>query len=577
MAIGEALTNIAAAPIEKIQNIKLSANWMVPAGEPGENANLYDTCRAIAMELCPALGISIPVGKDSMSMQTIWQDEHSHKVVAPLSLIISAFAPVSDASRTLTPELQNRNETRLWLLAPEAGKTRLGASIYAQVHQQLGTTPPDIDSPENLRGFFNFIQAANQQCLLLAYHDRSDGGLITTLCEMAFTARCGLSIDLGDDTNASDALLFNEELGAVIQTLDADRPSLLALAKAHGVEHCLQQIGRPQAGEQITISHQGTTVLNASRVELHRTWSETTWKMQSLRDHPDCAQQEYDRILDTKDPGLCADINFELQSAMINSGTLPRMAILREQGVNGQIEMAAAFDRAGFDAVDVTMSDLVDGRHVLNEFQGFVACGGFSFGDVLGAGEGWAKSILFNQVLRDQFEAYLASQNHLVLGVCNGCQMLAALSDIIPGTDHWPHFVRNRSEQFEARYVMTEVLDSPSLFFSGMAGSKIPVAIAHGEGRAEFKSKQHADAFIESSLTSLRYIDNAGAVTEQYPVNPNGSRAGITGITNTSGQVTLMMPHPERTTRTVNHSWAPQNWGNLSPWMQLFYNARKQF
>ncbi len=577
MAIGEALSNIAAAPIENIQDIKLSANWMVPAGEPGENANLYDTCKAIAMELCPALGISIPVGKDSMSMQTIWQNEHEHKVVAPLSLIISAFAPVSDASRTLTPELQNKNDTRLWLLAPEAGQARLGGSIYAQTHQQLGDTPPDVDSPDKLKGFFNFIQAANQQGLLLAYHDRSDGGLITSLCEMAFAARCGLNIDLGADSHASDEILFNEELGAVFQALNSDQSSLLALAKEHGIADCLQQIGRPQDGEQITVSHQGKTVLDVSRVDLHRTWSETTWKMQSLRDHPDCAQQEYDRILNTEDPGLSAEISFELQAPAINKGSAPRMAILREQGVNGQIEMAAAFDRAGFDAVDVTMSDLVDGRHVLNEFQGFVACGGFSFGDVLGAGEGWAKSILFNQGLRDQFEAYLASENNLALGVCNGCQMLAALSDIIPGTDHWPHFVRNRSEQFEARYVMTEVLDSPSLFFSGMAGSKIPVAIAHGEGRAEFRSAEHADAFIASSLTSLRYVDNNGAVTEQYPINPNGSRAGITGITNTSGQVTLMMPHPERTTRSVNHSWAPENWGSLSPWMQLFYNARKQF
>jgi len=566
-----------APSIEDIQDIKLSANWMVPAGEPGENANLYDTCKAIAMELCPALGISIPVGKDSMSMQTIWKDEHDHKVVAPLSLIISAFAPVSDASRTLTPELQNRDNTRLWLIQPEAGQARLGGSIYAQTYQQLGDTPPDVDSPAKLKGFFNFIQEANAAGLLLAYHDRADGGLITTLCEMAFAARCGLDIDLGDGDENSDALLFNEELGAVIQTLNTDQNALRALAEKHSISECLQDIGRPQTGVLISVVHRDKPVLDISRVDLHRAWSETTWKMQSLRDHPDCAQQEYDRILDTQDPGLSADIHFELQAPAINTGVAPRMAILREQGVNGQIEMAAAFDRAGFDAVDVTMSDLVDGRHVLNEFQGFVACGGFSFGDVLGAGEGWAKSILFNQSLRDQFEAYLASENNLTLGVCNGCQMLAALSDIIPGTEHWPHFVRNRSEQFEARYVMTEVLDSPSLFFKGMAGSKIPVAIAHGEGRAEFRSVEHADAFIASQLTSLRYVDNNGAVTEQYPLNPNGSRAGITGITNLSGQVTLMMPHPERTTRTVNHSWAPQDWGQLSPWMQLFYNARKQF
>ena len=577
MAIGEALTNIAAAPIENIQDIKLSANWMVPAGEPGENANLYDTCQAIAMELCPALGISIPVGKDSMSMQTIWQDEHQHKVVAPLSLIISAFAPVTDARRTLTPELQNEADTRLWLLAPETGSSRLGGSIYAQIYQQLGDTPPDVNSPDKLKGLFNFIQAANREDLLLAYHDRSDGGLVTTLLEMAFASRCGISVDLGNNTDASDALLFNEELGVVIQARNSDRLRLLALAEEHGLSDCLSDIGLPQAGEQITICHNDQTILDVSRVDLHHAWSETTWKMQSLRDHPDCADQEYARLLDTNDRGLYADVRFELQAPMLSKRTAPRMAILREQGVNGQIEMAAAFDRAGFDAVDVTMSDLVDGRHVLAEFQGFVACGGFSFGDVLGAGEGWAKSILFNTALREQFEAYLASKNNLALGVCNGCQMLAALSDIIPGTDHWPHFVRNRSEQFEARYVMTEVIDSPSVFFSGMAGSQIPVAIAHGEGRVEFKSQAQADAFIASQLTSLRYVGNDGAVTEQYPANPNGSRAGITGITNTSGGVTLMMPHPERTTRTVNHSWAPTDWGTLSPWMQLFYNARKQF
>ncbi len=577
MAIGEALTNIAAAPIENIQDIKLSANWMVPAGEPGENANLYDTCKAIAMELCPALGISIPVGKDSMSMQTIWQDEHQHKVVAPLSLIISAFSPVTDASRTLTPELQNQPDTGLWLLAPETGSSRLGGSIYAQINQQLGDTPPDVDSPEKLKGLFNFIQEANQQQLLLAYHDRSDGGLLSCLCEMAFASRCGLSIDLGDTETANDALLFNEELGVVFQARNRDQAQLLELAKQHGLQECLSHIGQPQAGQQIVFRQQDQIILDTSRVELHRAWSETTWKMQSLRDHPECADQEYKRLLDTSDTGLYADVHFELQAPMLNKGGAPRMAILREQGVNGQIEMAAAFDRAGFDAVDVTMSDLVDGRHVLNEFQGFVACGGFSFGDVLGAGEGWAKSILFNASLREQFEAYLASENNLALGVCNGCQMLAALSDIIPGTDHWPHFVRNRSEQFEARYVMTEVVDSPSLFFKGMAGSQIPVAIAHGEGRAEFSSKEHADAFIASQLTSLRYVGNDGHVTEQYPLNPNGSRAGITGITNASGRVTLMMPHPERTTRTVNHSWAPADWGALSPWMQLFYNARKQF
>jgi phosphoribosylformylglycinamidine synthase len=577
MAIGESLTNIAAAPIESIRNIKLSANWMVPAGEPGENANLYDTCHAIAMELCPALGISIPVGKDSMSMQTVWQDRFEHKVVAPLSLIISAFAPVTDARRTLTPEIQDKADTSLWLLDLGGAQHRLGGSIYAQVHQQLGDTPPDVDDPEKLKGLFNFIQASNAQNLLLAYHDRSDGGVISTLCEMAFSARCGLDIDFGDKSFDGGALLFNEELGAVIQVLDANQAALIALAKINGIDSCLQRIGQHHSGERIIVRHQGNTLLDLSRVTLHRAWSETTWKMQSLRDHPECAQQEYERILDTRDPGLHASVKFELQAPMSNLGAKPKMAILREQGVNGQIEMAAAFDRAGFRAVDVTMSDLVDGRHVLEEYQGFVACGGFSFGDVLGAGEGWAKSILFNNQLRDQFEHYLASDNNLALGVCNGCQMLASLADIIPGTDNWPHFVRNRSEQFEARYVMAEVVASPSIFFTGMAGSRLPVPVAHGEGRTEFKSGEAADAFLVSQRISLRYVDNQGKPTERYPANPNGSRAGITGITNYSGQVTLIMPHPERTTRSVNHSWAPGGWGELSPWMQLFFNAREQF
>ncbi len=577
MAVGEALTNIAAAPIDNIREIKLSANWMVPAGEPGENANLYDTCRAIAMELCPALGVSIPVGKDSMSMQTVWQDEHAHKVVAPLSLIISAFAPVSDARRTLTPQLQHVDDSRLWLIDLGAGKNRLGGSIFAQVHQQLGDTPPDVDDPEALKGLFNFIQAANVEGMLLAYHDRADGGLFATLCEMAFASRCGLEIDLGDADTDIEALLFNEELGAVIQVREAHSEALQKLAGQHGITALLTPIGRHQAGERVRIQHQGETRLDISRIELHRAWSETTWKMQGLRDHPECAQQEYDRLLDRRDPGLHAELNFELNAPVINTGTRPKMAILREQGVNGQIEMAASFDRAGFDAVDVTMSDLVDGRHQLSEYHGFVACGGFSFGDVLGAGEGWAKSILFNDRLRQQFADYFASGNNIALGVCNGCQMLASLADIIPGTRHWPHFVRNRSEQFEARYVMAEVVDSPSVFFKEMAGSRLPIAVAHGEGRAEFADDAHARAFMQSGRTSLRYVDNYGQPTEIYPANPNGSREGITGITNDSGLVTLMMPHPERTTRTANHSWAPADWGELSPWMQLFYNARRQF
>ncbi len=585
MAIGEALSNIAAASIGQISDIKLSANWMVPAGERGEDANLYDTVEAIAMQLCPALDISIPVGKDSMSMQTVWSDKGQHKVVSPMSLVISAFAPVVDARRTLTPQLQvdlrtKHDDKPLWLVDLGAGKNRLGGSVYAQVHSQLGDDCPDVDEPQHLKGFFNFIQAANAQSLLLAYHDRSDGGLFATLAEMAFTTRCGLDIELGCSNDDAVATLFNEELGAVLQTSAQDSEALQALAAKHGIDALLKPIGFAKASKEISIQCQEQEVIHASRIDLHRAWSETTYKMQSLRDSPICAQQEYDRLLDKADSGLFSELSFKLQppALAILKGQQPKVAILREQGVNGQIEMAAAFDRAGFEAIDVTMSDLVDGRQRLDSFQGFVACGGFSFGDVLGAGEGWAKSILFNAAVRDQFAAYLQRDDRFALGVCNGCQMLATLREIIPGTEHWPTFVRNESEQFEGRYVMTKVAPSPSLFFEGMSGSVIPVAVAHGEGRAVFTDKEQQQAFKTAGQHCLEFVDYRGKVTEQYPANPNGSPHGITGITNDSGLVTLMMPHPERTTRTVNHSWTPEDWAKnkdgLSPWMQMFYNAR---
>ncbi len=581
MAIGEALTNIASAAIDDIQQVRLSANWMVPAGAPGEDANLYDTVEAIALELCPELGISIPVGKDSMSMQTVWQDEHGedHAVVAPMSLVISAFAPVADVNRTLTPELAiDGDPTELVLIDLGVGKNRLGGSIYAQVSGELGDECPDVDQPDQLRAMFELIQRANQQDLLLAYHDRSDGGLIATLAEMAFTARCGLDIELDHNKGEAEAQLFNEELGAVLQIRSADKQALFALLDDYDLSACADAIGVISPQDQIRVAMAGETILDVSRTELHQAWSEVTNSMQSLRDHPDCAEQEYARISDAGDTGLFADLSFDAQqdiaAPLIQTGARPALAILREQGVNGQIEMAAAFNRAGFDAYDVTMSDLVDGRHTLSEYHGFVACGGFSFGDVLGAGEGWAKSILFNAAIRDQFDAYLSRDDRFALGVCNGCQMLAELRELIPGASNWPRFVRNRSEQFEARYVMTEIVESPSIFMQGMAGSKIPVVVAHGEGQIEFSDGHDADGLAAANQVAMRYIDNGGSVSERYPYNPNGSAAGITGVTNQSGLVTLMMPHPERLGRSVNHSWAPSDWGRDGPWVRLFRNAR---
>ncbi len=580
MAIGEALTNIAAANIPNISDIKLSANWMVPAGEPGEDANLYDTVQAIALELCPALGISIPVGKDSMSMQTVWGDKGQHKVVSPLSLVVSAFAPVQDARRTLTPQLDTSERNKpLWLIDLGAGKHRLGGSVYAQIHQQMGDDCPDVDNAEHLTGFYNFIQAANQEGGLLAYHDRSDGGLLATLVEMAFTSRCGLQIDLADASDAAVAALFNEELGAVVQIDGAHADTLNALAKGYGIAELIYPIGQVVSNKQITIACQGDEIFCASRIDLHRAWSETTWKMQSLRDNPECAQQEYDRLLDKADSGLFSSLSFDANerptAAMLNTRDKPQVAILREQGVNGQIEMAAAFDRAGFESIDVTMSDLAEGRKRLNQFQGFVACGGFSFGDVLGAGEGWAKSILFNPLLHDQFADYFQHEDRFALGVCNGCQMLSTLGDIIPGSEYWPRFVRNQSEQFEGRYVMAKVMPSPSLFFNDMAGSVIPIAVAHGEGKAQFTHPSDHQKLAEQNQQCLQFVDYQGKTASDFPANPNGSPEGLTGITNSSGLVTLTMPHPERTTRTINHSWAPQDWDEISPWMRMFYNAYK--
>ncbi|HED17342.1 MAG TPA: phosphoribosylformylglycinamidine synthase, partial [Gammaproteobacteria bacterium] len=583
LAVGEALTNIAAAQIDTLADIALSANWMVPAGHPGEDAGLYDAVRAVGMELCPALGINIPVGKDSMSMKTVWQDQGEEKsVTAPLSLIITAFATVQDIRHTLTPQLRcDHGDTDLILIDLGKGHNRLGGSALAQVYQQMGHHAPDLDDPLARRHFFESVQELNQRKLLLAYHDRSDGGLFATVCEMAFAGHCGVSVkldDLGDDPLAS---LYSEELGAVIQVRHSDTDEVLKLLHDNGLGHYSHVIGCLNDNDRIEFScgsQPDKMLINETRVALQQAWSETTYHMQSLRDNPLCAQQEFDAIADSTSPGLSAELSFDADDKIsvpfIASGVRPRMAILREQGVNGQIEMAAAFDRAGFDSIDVHMSDIHNGSVNLKDFQGLVACGGFSYGDVLGAGEGWAKSILFNPQTRDSFSDFFARDDSFALGVCNGCQMMSNLHEIIPGTENWPHFVRNRSDQFEARFTRVEIMDSPSLFLQGMTGSRIPIAIAHGEGRAEFVSAETLGQLQASSGVVMRYVDFQGQPTEIYPNNPNGSPEGITGLCNTDGRFTIMMPHPERVFRTVQHSWHPDDWGEDSPWMRMFRNAR---
>ncbi|WP_137971113.1 phosphoribosylformylglycinamidine synthase [Pseudomonas sp. F(2018)] len=583
MAVGETITNLAASRIEKISDIKLSANWMAAAGHPGEDARLYDTVKAVGMELCPALGITIPVGKDSMSMKTRWQDEGVDKsVTSPLSLVITGFAPVADIRQTLTPQLRlDKGETDLILIDLGRGQNRMGGSILAQTYAKLGQAVPDVDDAEDLKAFFAVIQGLNADGHILAYHDRSDGGLLTTALEMAFAGHCGLNLfldGLADEASELAAVLFNEELGAVIQVRQDATPEVLAQFSAAGLDDCVAVIGQPVNGSDVAISFNGEPVFGGERRMLQRQWAETSYQIQRLRDNAQGAEQEFDLILDEDNPGLSTklsfDVNQDISAPYIKKGVRPPVAILREQGVNGQVEMAAAFDRAGFAAVDVHMSDILSGRVSLEQFKGLVACGGFSYGDVLGAGEGWAKSVLFNSRARDGFAAFFARKDSFALGVCNGCQMMSNLHELIPGTEFWPHFVRNRSEQFEARVAMVQVQESASIFLQGMAGSRLPIAIAHGEGHAEFESEE---ALLEADLSgtvALRFIDNHGKVTENYPANPNGSPRGITGLCSRDGRVTIMMPHPERVFRAVQNSWRPDEWQEDGGWMRMFRNAR---
>ncbi|MEK8079269.1 phosphoribosylformylglycinamidine synthase [Pseudomonas sp. XK-1] len=583
MAIGETLTNLAASRIEKISDIKLSANWMAAAGHPGEDARLYDTVKAVGMELCPELGITIPVGKDSMSMKTQWRDDGAEKsVTSPLSLVVTGFAPVGDIRKTLTPQLRmDKGETDLILIDLGRGQNRLGASILTQVYGKLGSQAPDVDDAEDLKAFFAVIQGLNADGHILAYHDRSDGGLLVTALEMAFAGHCGLNLYL--DALAADsaelaAVLFNEELGAVIQVHQDATPEVLAQFSAAGLGDCVAVIGQPVNSDAVAIGFNGQPVFAGQRRLLQRQWSETSYRIQRLRDNAQCADQEFDALLEEDNPGLSVklgfDVNEDISAPYIRKGVRPQIAVLREQGVNGQVEMAAAFDRAGFNAIDVHMSDILSGRVSLDEFKGLVACGGFSYGDVLGAGEGWAKSVLFNSRARDGFQAFFERKDSFALGVCNGCQMMSNLHELIPGTEFWPHFVRNRSEQFEARVAMVQVQESASIFLRGMAGSRMPIAIAHGEGHAEFESEE---ALLEADLSgcvAMRFIDNHGKVTENYPANPNGSPRGITGLTSRDGRVTIMMPHPERVFRAVQNSWKPDDWQEDAGWLRMFRNAR---
>ena len=597
MALGEALTNIVACKISSLDQVRFSANWMAPAGHPGEDAALFDTVKAFS-ELCQQLDISVPVGKDSMSMKSVWeQDGEQRAVTAPLSLIACAFAPCSDVRKTLTPQIIVEEcgvkvESDLLLIDLGQGKNRLGGSALAQVYSEIGNISPDLDDYMLIKGLFDLIQELNESGEILAYHDRSAGGLFTAVAEMAFAGHSGISILLDDLIVGKDgeqdsdpvAALFNEELGALLQVRHSELESVQHKIAEFGLAECTHIIGAPAQDGEISIYSGGEQIFSRSRIELQKAWAESSWQLQRLRDNSECADQEFAHLSEDKvgfmDPGITTTLTFDpaedVAAPMINRGARPRMAILREQGVNGQVEMAAAFDRAGFECHDVHMSDLLEGRVELNSFRGLAACGGFSYGDVLGAGEGWAKSILFHNNLRDQFSQFFERNDSFGLGVCNGCQMMSVIHQLIPGAEHWPRFVNNRSEQFEGRYSMVEIMQSPSIFLQQMAGTKIPVAIAHGEGRVEFASAEGHSILQQQEQLVLSYIDNSGNPTEQYPFNPNGSTQGEAGYTTVDGRFTIMMPHPERLFRNVQYSYLPESdrSGEDGPWMRMFRNAR---
>jgi len=585
LAVGEAITNIAGARIAQLSDITMSANWMAACGDDAEDAALFDAVHTVGEELCPALGIAIPVGKDSLSMRANWTDDNDAKedsqdksVVSPMSLVITAFAPVVDVAKTLTPELIN-GDSAFYRLDLSRGKLRLGGSILAQTASQLGNECPDLDKPSDLVDFFNFVQAGNEQGIISAYHDIGDGGLLATIAEMQFTSRQGIKLSLSDDNLLGQ--LFSEELGAVIQVMPEDVAALVALADEYNVSDMLSLVGQSTEEDSLIIQtplHQGDKTLRFSRSELQQQWSQVSYQIARRRDNPECVQQEYDLIADTNHKGLVAapnfDLNQKIETPYLNSREdKPRVAILREQGVNGQLEMAAGFTQAGFEAVDVHMSDLLEGRINLRDFDGLVACGGFSYGDVLGAGSGWANSILFHDELRMQFVRFFARPNTFSLGVCNGCQMMAQLKDLIPGAENFPRFIANESARFEARTVNVKVERTKSILFKGMQDSILPIAVAHGEGLATLNATE-IDGMAKHGQLAMRYVDSQGHPTETYPLNPNGSVGGVTGLCSTDGRVTIMMPHPERNLKAYNHSWKPEAWDEDGAWMRMFRNAR---
>jgi phosphoribosylformylglycinamidine synthase len=607
MAVSEAITNILSTDVRDISHIKMSANWMAACGSFGEDAKLYDAVKAVGLELCPALRISIPVGKDSLSMRTQWQDQQESKnVTSPVSLIISAFAPVENVKKTITPQLQNVDDTEIILIDLGLGENRLGGSILAQVFNQEESICPDLANPELLINAFTAMSILKDAGYVLAYHDRSDGGLLATICEMAFCSHLGvaMNVDLlvlekGHESDYGDAknwakqvsgrrdentlrALFNEELGLVIQTKRSDRDEVFNILRAYHLSGFSHVIGKVNRKDVIEIWRDAQQIFQATRKDLQQLWEKPSSAIVALRDNPECALSEQSLVADEQDPGLSPVLSFDPKDKpvvhFVNTNQKPKIAILREQGVNSHQEMAYAFSLAGFDAYDVHMTDLIHGHQKLSSFNGLVACGGFSYGDVLGAGEGWAKSILFNASLRDNFEQFFQSPNTFALGVCNGCQMLSQLSEIIPGTEDWPYFTKNISEQYESRLVQVEVLPSKSIFFDGMQGSQLPIIVAHGEGYANFSSKGSLSNLISQELVSLRYTDHYGKATEKFPLNPNGSPGGLTSVTTADGRFTVLMPHPERVFRVAQMSWSPTDWSQwedgLSPWMRMFKNAR---
>jgi len=579
LAVAESLTNILAADIGSLSNVRLSANWMAACGEPGEDAALYATVHSVGEELCPALGIAIPVGKDSLSMKTVWSEGAAKKsVVAPVSLIVSAFAPVGDVRKTWTPQLRtDLGATQLLLVDLGAGANRLGGSCLAQVYAALGATPPDLSHPRLLTGLAAALAELRAQNLVLAYHDRSDGGVFATLVEMAFAGHCGLDVKLPAGANGAAGALFSEELGVVLQVKAASVAAARAVLGKQGLGELTHLLGTPTRDMRVRIEA-ATGRVDETWEDLRRAWSETSYRMRELRDEPGCAREEFAAACDTGAPGLNVALTFDPNediSAPYIQAARPKVAILREQGVNSQIEMGAVMERVGFESHDVHMSDVLSGRVKLADFRGLVACGGFSYGDVLGAGEGWAKSILYHPRTRDEFLRFFERLDTFSLGVCNGCQMFAALKEIVPGAASWPRFVRNRGEQFEGRFSLVELAKSPSIFFEGMEGSMLPIAVAHGEGRAEFAADADAKRFSDAGLVSARYVEGNRRIATTYPGNPNGSPFGIAAVTNADGRVTITMPHPERSFRYAQNSWRPDGAGEYSGWFRMFGNARR--